>query len=132
MEFKSAMDRRRALWEGPWHFFRDVVIFKEINGLENLREIRFEEISIWMQCHNLPVAFMSRSILEQIGNQIGVIDEIDAGGTGTYLGRFARIRVRININHPLKKFMCAGEPKSGRHYHLVGLRKTAELLLCMW
>lgn len=68
MEFKAIADRRRALHDGPWHFFRDLMVIKEINGLENIRALTFEEISIWAQCHNLPVAFLNQPILEQIGN----------------------------------------------------------------
>ncbi|XP_073016147.1 uncharacterized protein [Primulina eburnea] len=109
LEFSSALDRRRALMGGPWNFFRDLVVFKELQGLQQPRSINFSEISVWVQCHNLPIAFMHRSILEKIGSQIGNIEEMDGGENETFLGSFVRIRVRINITQPLKKFIRIGK-----------------------
>lgn len=66
MVFTSQMDRKRVLNEGPWIFFRDLIVIKEIQGLEGPHSILYEEISIWVQCHNIPIAFLNQSILEKI------------------------------------------------------------------
>ncbi|KAK6163027.1 hypothetical protein DH2020_002868 [Rehmannia glutinosa] len=105
MEFRSIVDKRRTLTEGPWNFHRNLVLFQEIQGLQNPRSVTFEKIDIWVQLHNLPIAFMNRNILEMIGSKIGLILEIDEGEGGNFWGRFARIRVRIDLGKPLKKFV---------------------------
>lgn len=103
LDFKSRNDRRRALLDGPWNFFRNLVLFKELAGFQNPSEVLFEEFSVWVQCHNLPVAFMHPSILRNIGDQIGQVDDIDVGEDGNCLGRFARIRVTRKLSLPLQK-----------------------------
>ncbi|KAK6145372.1 hypothetical protein DH2020_022192 [Rehmannia glutinosa] len=54
---------------------------------------------------------MNRKALETIGKKIGRILDIDEGESGNFWGRFARIRVQLHIDNPLKKFVSvqAGE-----------------------
>lgn len=46
---------------------------------------------------------MNNTILHQIGSQIGEVEAIDLGECGTFMGRFARIRVNVTISDPLKR-----------------------------
>lgn len=105
LEFKAEQDRRRPLKDGPWNFFKDLVLFKEIKGLQQPRAIEFTDSSIWVQCHNLPLAFMNKSTLQKIGNRIGIVEELDAGENGKFLGNTARIRIGINIDNPLLQYI---------------------------
>lgn len=82
------------------------MVIKEPEGLDEPRSMKFEESSIWVQCHNVPIAFLTRNILEKIGSKIGKVEEIDEGDSGSYLGRF--VRIRINISQPLKRFVRVG------------------------
>lgn len=43
------------------------------------RSIVFDEVSFWVQCHNVPIAFLNKSILEKIASQIGVVEDVDEG-----------------------------------------------------
>lgn len=103
LEFISLSDRRRALLDGPWNFFKNLVLFKEPRGFQNPTGIVFDEISMWVQCHNLPIAFMHQSIIRKIGEQLGCVLDIDVGERGQCLGRFARIRIRRNLSIPLQQ-----------------------------
>lgn len=113
LDFSSQSDRRRILTEGPWSFFRDLIVIKEPEGLDEPRSMSFEEISIWVQCHNVAIAFLTKDILERIGSKIGKVEEIDEGDSGSYLGRFVRIRIRLNISQPLKRFVRVGVDERG-------------------
>lgn len=86
LDFKCKNDRQRAPLDGPWNFFKNLVLFKELKGFQNRTEVLFEEFYVWVQCHNLPVAFMHPSILRNIGDQIGRVDDIDVGEDGHCLG----------------------------------------------
>lgn len=86
MEFKSTHDRCRTLMEGPRNFFWSLVPFQEIRGLQNPSDNVFESINIWVQMHNLPIAFMNRRVLEVIGGKVGKVLEIDEGEGGNYWG----------------------------------------------
>lgn len=44
LDFSSSIDRRNVLYGGPWNFFKDHVIFKEPDGLENLAFMSFSHI----------------------------------------------------------------------------------------
>ncbi|XP_073016744.1 uncharacterized protein [Primulina eburnea] len=104
-DFVSQRDRNRALTEGPWNFFKSLVIFKEPMGWQNPNDMVFNELGIWVQFHNLPLAFMQGKLLNKVGRHIGKVEEVDSGENGVFLGRFVRIRVRINISQPLMKFI---------------------------
>lgn len=103
--FVSEEDRRRALLEGPWHFFQSLVLFKAPLGLQNSSEVIFDEFEVWVQCHNLPVACMHATYIRSIGEQLGKVLEIDVGEGGLCLGRFARVKVLRPISQPLDKFV---------------------------
>lgn len=48
---------------------------------------------------------MNKSTLEKIGTRIGLVEELDAGENGKFLGSTARIRIRINIDSPLLQYI---------------------------
>lgn len=83
-------DRLHSILDGPWNFFKDLVVFKEPTGLQNPAFMSFDEILIWIQCHNVPWAFMNAAIIRNIGERLGRIVEIDAGEDGGCVGKFTR------------------------------------------
>ncbi|KAL6582339.1 hypothetical protein OROMI_006353 [Orobanche minor] len=103
VNFSSQAERRNALLNGPWHFSQSLMIFKEVAGLQKPSEVRFEDYSTWVQCHNLPISCMAPSIIREIWEKIGRVDEIDLGETGSCLGMYARIRVTRPIDAPLRR-----------------------------
>ncbi|XP_073119580.1 uncharacterized protein [Henckelia pumila] len=95
--------------EGPWSFFQDlIVIMQETKGMDEPRSLNFNEVSFWVQCHNVPLSFSNKNILENIGAHIGLVEEVDQGESGSYLGSHIRIQVRLDIRKPLNKFVCVG------------------------
>ncbi|XP_073133915.1 uncharacterized protein [Henckelia pumila] len=47
-------------------------------------------------------------MLERIGAIIGTVEEIDDGESGSLLGQYTRLKVRIDITKPLQKFVRIG------------------------
>ncbi|XP_057790456.1 uncharacterized protein LOC131007563 [Salvia miltiorrhiza] len=101
--FASVLDKKHALLGGPWHLFQDLLLFKELEGFQNPADVRFDEFTGWVQCHNLPIACMHPDVVRRIGEQIGFVEEIDMGVGGLCMGRFARVRVRWQLENPLKR-----------------------------
>ncbi|XP_073054833.1 uncharacterized protein [Primulina eburnea] len=101
--FASLVDRRHSLFDGPWSFFKDMAIFQVPSGLQKTVDLVFDEISVWVQCHNVPLAFMQSTILRNLGSKLGKVMEVDEGDEGNCTGRYARIRVSLNINEPLRQ-----------------------------
>lgn len=100
-DFSSPIDRTWVMRDGPWHFFNSLMAFKEPHDLQNPSDIVFDEITVWVQLHNLPFLYMHSSILSEIAAQIGTIQEVDMGVDGSCTGKFARVRVTLNIERPL-------------------------------
>lgn len=101
--FSSQAERRNALLNGPWHFSQSLMIFKEVAGLQKPSKVHFEDLSTWVQCHNLPISCMAPSIIREIGEKIGKVEEVDLGETGSCLGMYARIRITRPIDAPLRR-----------------------------
>lgn len=100
--FSSVSDRTRAMEDGPWHFFQSLLLFKEVRDLQNSVDVDFDEFQIWVQLHNLPVAYMHPQIVSEIGSSVGRVIEVDVGDGGHCLGKYARVRVGISISMPLQ------------------------------
>lgn len=103
LNFKSLQDKKRAISGGPFCFFRDLIIFREPCGLQTPSMLNYDELSIWVQCYNLPLVLMHKYFLVEVGRKIGKVEEVDTRDNGIAMGRYARIRVRLDIKQPLKK-----------------------------
>ena len=40
-----------------------------------------------------------------LGSMIGVVKEIDDGGTGDCAGKYIRVRVVVNVDQPLRRIL---------------------------
>lgn len=119
LDFKSTQDRRRAISGGPWNFFRNMIIFREPCGLQPPSLLNFDELSIWVQCYNLPMILMHKEFLEKMGSKIGIVEEIDTQENGLAMGRYARILVRIDIKQPLKNSGTCHPRSRGGYYSVI-------------
>lgn len=63
----------------------------------------FDELPIWVQCHNVPLAFMHSTIIMNVGERIGRVLEIDATKDGSCVGKFSRVRIMLDITQALKQ-----------------------------
>ncbi|KAL6549237.1 hypothetical protein OROHE_009082 [Orobanche hederae] len=101
--FSSLADRRHTLFHGPWHFFQSLLLFKEPKGFQKPSEVCFDEFSIWVQCHNIPISCMDPVIIRKIGEKLGRVEEVDMGEGGSCMGMYARVRVIREVNTPLRR-----------------------------
>lgn len=94
-------DRSRVLTEGPWHFFQDLMLFKKVSSMQTATNIEFDEITMWVQCHNVPLVCMDPLIIRRVGEKIGQVLEVDTDGGDSCVGRFARVKVCRSLHEPL-------------------------------
>lgn len=95
--------------EGPWNFFKDLVIFKEPSGFLKPTEITFDVYEVWIQLHNLPLAFLHHDIIHDLGGRLGRVCEVDTNDSGHCVGKFSRVRVSKLWNQPLQKGLWVKE-----------------------
>lgn len=101
--FACDSDRRHALVDGPWHFFDNLMLFKEPKGLEKPTDVQFTEYTTWIQCHNLPIVCMNSTMIRAVASHVGRVEEIDIGEGGNCLGQYARARVTRALDKPLQR-----------------------------
>ncbi|KAH6807861.1 hypothetical protein C2S51_028969 [Perilla frutescens var. frutescens] len=78
--FASEDGWKHTLLDGPWNFFNSLMSFKEPVGLQNPKDIRFNEFVVWVQIHNLSVMCMNPITIQQIGAHVGRVERVDVGG----------------------------------------------------
>ncbi|KAH6773159.1 hypothetical protein C2S51_011563 [Perilla frutescens var. frutescens] len=88
-------------------------MFKAPIGFQNPRDVRFDDFSVWIQLHNLPLACMNLDDVGKIGKQVGKVEEVDVGEGGSCVGQFARVRVCRPIAKPLQRCVRVAEISSG-------------------
>lgn len=101
--FKQESGKRRALEDGPWMFDKDLVIVEDYDPGKRLEDYEFNDIPIWVRIFSLPLGMMNEEAAEEIGNIIGRFVEVDAGTDGKAIGKFMRVKVRMNIEKPIMR-----------------------------
>lgn len=54
-EFKNLNDKTRVVWDGPWHFKKCLILVKEFDGAQQVKNISLHEASFWVRIHDLPL-----------------------------------------------------------------------------
>ena len=72
--FDSSEDVDRILSGEPWSFDKSLVVLQRYNRLTPLEDLTFDKVSFWVQVHNIPIDYRSKSIVEDICESIVVVD----------------------------------------------------------
>ena len=98
--FKDQPDMMRVLAGEPWSFDKYLVAMQEFDGSKDVRDMKFEHATFWIQVHDLPLRFRNRVVAEQLCEALGIVNrgEYESAMVGD---RFVRVRVTLNISKPL-------------------------------
>ncbi|KAL0378610.1 UNVERIFIED_CONTAM: hypothetical protein Sradi_3166500 [Sesamum radiatum] len=66
-------------------------------------QVVLEECDFFMQIHDLPLSMMNLGVATLIGKRIGVFPDMETDDSECSWGASLRIRVSLNVNHPLKR-----------------------------
>ncbi|CAO2198127.1 unnamed protein product [Urochloa humidicola] len=111
--FLQPRGKRRALEEGPWMFGKDLVVLMEVDESKSIEEMEFGFIPIWVRVMKLPFGMMNKTTGEAIGEEIGSFICMDLDEDGTAVGRYLRIKVRLDIRKPLMRGVSVFVGKEG-------------------
>jgi len=94
-------------------FGRDLVVMTDYDPNKTVEELEFFSIPIWVRVLKLPFGMMKKATGEVIGKEIGVLLEVEADDDSLAVGRFLRIKIRLDIRQPLMRGVTvfAGENK---------------------
>lgn len=88
---------------GPWSFDNAIPVFNSINMGEDPLKVPLNEVSFWIQIHDLPTGYMSESVGRQLGNFFGMFLEYDPKNNTGIWRECMRIRIKVDIRKPLKR-----------------------------
>ncbi|KAI7991576.1 hypothetical protein LOK49_LG12G02484 [Camellia lanceoleosa] len=103
-QFSEAEDRNRILSERPWSIMGSLLVLQTLSPNQTFEEVDFNWCPFWVQAHGLPIQNMTKQNGLILGNRLGKVLSVEAPQDGLLLHRsFLRIRVEINIQHPLPR-----------------------------
>ncbi|KAL5801162.1 hypothetical protein ACOSQ3_032794 [Xanthoceras sorbifolium] len=111
--FKCEWDRKRILEGGPWCFDKHLLVLREAHGIGKVSDIDFQFSPMWIQLHNIPLVCMSKDMGRSLGEMVGTVVDVDPGSSGDCLGKFLRVKVRVDVEKPLKRLLrvMVGDPE---------------------
>ncbi|XP_060963951.1 uncharacterized protein LOC133033270 [Cannabis sativa] len=104
-QFYHEVDIQRVIDGSPWTYDRKPFIFTRLKEGDNPRLVKINHVDMWVQLHDLQTGNMTLSVVTALENFIGTFLESDPNN---FLGVWRdclRIRVRINVEKPIKRRM---------------------------
>jgi len=101
-QFYDQGEMERVLHTGPWHFDNYPMLLKKLQFGENLISMPIDTMDLWIQVHNLPFRFMTKSMGSLLGNHVGKLLKYDFNNYGTWR-KYMRLKVSMNVTEPLKQ-----------------------------
>lgn len=99
------MDISRVIEGSPWTYDRMQLVFVHLKEGDNPRTVQINKIDFWIPLHDIQPGFMTQKVCKDVGNYIGeFLESVRNNFTGIWRD-YLRIRVRIQIDKPLKRRM---------------------------
>ena len=98
--FHSSEDVDRILFGEPWSFDKSLVVLQQYNWITTLEDLAFEKVSFWVQVHNIPIGYRSKSVAKDIYEPIRVVDRLTEASECKG-GNYMRVRVTLDVYQPL-------------------------------
>ncbi|CAN6287729.1 unnamed protein product [Urochloa humidicola] len=102
-EFSCLEDKMRALNGSPWIVGKHAVVLREYDETLKPSDVSFARMEMWVHIINLPFGWMNVKRATRAAELIGEVIKVDAGADGKISGAYARVRVAIEIDKPLRR-----------------------------
>ncbi|KAL9416919.1 hypothetical protein AB3S75_039994 [Citrus x aurantiifolia] len=122
-KFATEADKKRILTGGPWHFNRTLMVLVEPTGLGEVTKQSFSHASFWVQIHNVPIMCMNKETIREFGREIGKVEEVGTNADGECIGKYARLRVSVNVTKPLVKILTLETEEDEKGVEIVDMEK---------
>ncbi|KAI4977709.1 hypothetical protein ZWY2020_014263 [Hordeum vulgare] len=106
-QFGCLSDWNKAMVQGSWIFRDHVVILKEYDGFKNSDTIKLDKLAVWAQIHRLPDKFLIEQAVKGLASRIGEVEEVQLKLSAGFFGEFVRVKVLMDINAKIKRFVTA-------------------------
>lgn len=107
-QFNNANDKARVLEGCPWWFDNQLLLLQEVRSDQQPSEVSFNRSPFWVRLLDVPFGRRNEQMAKEIGEALGGFIEFDNSDP---LGweEFMRIKVRIDLNKPLRRGLKIGQ-----------------------
>uniref|UniRef100_A0A2N9H3A9 Uncharacterized protein n=1 Tax=Fagus sylvatica TaxID=28930 RepID=A0A2N9H3A9_FAGSY len=95
--FEDEADRERVMMGEPWAYDKHLVVFQRIEEEEAIDDVVFQETSLWVQLHGLPVRRMNPEVASILVSSLGRVEQIAENEASADGGHAMRIRIRLDV-----------------------------------
>uniref|UniRef100_A0A2N9IMV6 Uncharacterized protein n=1 Tax=Fagus sylvatica TaxID=28930 RepID=A0A2N9IMV6_FAGSY len=95
--FEDEADRERVMMGEPWAYDKHLVVLQRIEEEEAIDDVVFQETSLWVQLHGLPIRRMNPEVATTLVSSLGRIEQISDGDTNADGGQAMRIHIRLDL-----------------------------------
>lgn len=88
----------------PWALNNELMVMERCDGDLLPEEYEFKYVWFWIQIHGLPISMLNNKKIYGMAKRFGNPQEISEEDAAKW-GKYARVRVRIDITKPLPKEM---------------------------
>ncbi|BFG33831.1 hypothetical protein CerSpe_201050 [Prunus speciosa] len=113
VRFANQRDMGRVLDMEPWTFREALVLLAGVSQGDDVRKIKITTGVFWVQLHGIPPLNMTGAVVKKIGGLVGSVLTVDQFDGEDCVGRFARARVRMDIEQPLMRGAFVDFPEEG-------------------
>lgn len=108
--FFHSGDLKRVLDGGPWSFENNLLVLSPVQSGVKPVDIPLAYVNFLVYVYDLPTRFFSHRIGQLLGNFIGSFVEYDKNNGVMVWKDFLRLKVRLNVHLPLKRFKVIKKP----------------------
>ena len=104
-EFADVMDLERVLEYKLWSYDKSLIAFQRVFDVEQIPHLVYNQVTFWVQLHNIPLNNLNHETVEAIARAIGTVIQVanpEDDGVG---GEFLRARVAMDISKPLLRVL---------------------------
>ncbi|XBI80294.1 hypothetical protein VPH35_089506 [Triticum aestivum] len=102
MEFEREGDLRFILNNGPWTHRGDPFLMVRVDGSARPGDVEVAHMPIWARIFDAPPIMFFESVARKLGEQLGEVIEVDADRDGRIWGESIRIRIKQDVDEPLR------------------------------
>lgn len=102
-QFFHKLDMQKLMNGESWSFDGHLSLLGSMGGTELPSQVPLFHAIFWVQVHDLPISFMYLEVGKGLVNYIGEFVEYDPKNNSNFWRSYMRIRVRIDVQKPLKR-----------------------------
>lgn len=76
-EFENQNGKYRVLWDGPWNFDKYLIVIKDFDGAQHVKNIYLKEAYFWVYVHDLLLMIRNEYIGRTVCLAMGRVEEVD-------------------------------------------------------